>query len=131
MLLKVYVDLAHISEHADVYFQIEAQKALDDVIKTTHSDKIVLDIQRFGNYLLIIQVYMIQAVIHKIVDFNSKPTFNETDRILSLYKPTCNPNHDRSRRYIWRKKIEILVDRTDFFLQPPPILLPSTHAKNE
>lgn len=114
--------LAAIAGAADDYFHAEAEARLPEVIKETQSDKIILDIEQFWKYFPIIQLYVIRAVIQRLVGESVEPTFSETARILALLQ-SPEPSRQNTgktslgRRFIWRRQIEVSVDHDGVVFQ--------------
>jgi tRNA(Ile)-lysidine synthase len=114
--------LATIAGAADDYFHAEAEARLAGVVKETQSDKIILDIEQFWKYFPIIQLYVIRAVIQRLVGERVEPTFSETARILALLQ---SPEQSRQnagktslgRRFIWRQQIEVSADHDGLVFQ--------------
>jgi tRNA(Ile)-lysidine synthase len=114
--------LATIAGAADDYFHAEAESRLAEVIKETQSDKIILDIEQFWKYFPIIQLYVIRAVMQKLVGESVEPTFSETARILALMQcPEQSRQNTKKtimgRRFIWRQQIEVSVDHDGIVFQ--------------
>ncbi|MGH7450655.1 MAG: tRNA lysidine(34) synthetase TilS, partial [bacterium] len=114
--------LATIAGAADDYFHAEAEARLAEIIKETQSDKIILDIDQFWKYFPIIQLYVIRAVMERLVSEKVEPTFSETARILALLQ---SPGQSRrnaekpvvGKRFIWRQQIEVSVDHDGVVFQ--------------
>jgi tRNA(Ile)-lysidine synthase len=120
--------LAKIAGSAEAYFRAEAEGRLPEIVKETQPEKIVLDIEQFWKYFLIIQSYMVRAVIRKLVREEVEPTFAETARILellqshgrkteaalghedSIFASTQHTRYKNGKRFIWRNRIELLID---------------------
>jgi tRNA(Ile)-lysidine synthase len=114
--------LAAIAGAADDYFRAEAEVRLAEaasrpggIIKETQSDKIILDIEQFWKYFPIIQLYVVRAVMQRLVSERVEPTFSETARILALLQAPEQPRQNAEKtivgkRFIWRQQIEVSVD---------------------
>ncbi|MDZ7289863.1 MAG: tRNA lysidine(34) synthetase TilS [candidate division KSB1 bacterium] len=117
--------LSSIAGSADFFFRNDAEARLAEVIKEKHQDKIVLDLEQFWKYFPIVQVYVIRAVMRILAAQDGEPTFSETARILALLQASDDTKwpfkqHAAAgvpgeisaigKRFIWRKRIEILVD---------------------
>lgn len=114
--------LAAIAGAADDYFHAEAEARLAEVIKETQSDKIILDIEQFWKYFSIIQLYVIRAVVQKLVSKKAEPTFSETARILTLLQSPEQSRQNTEKtmvgsRFIWRQQIEVSVDHDGLVFQ--------------
>ncbi len=114
--------LATIAGTADDYFHAEAEARLAEVVKETQSDKIILDIEQFWKYFPIIQLYVIRAVMQRLVGERVEPTFSETARILALLQSPDQPRQNTEktivgRRFIWRQQIDVSVDHDGIVFQ--------------
>ncbi|MDZ7363870.1 MAG: tRNA lysidine(34) synthetase TilS [candidate division KSB1 bacterium] len=107
--------LAAIAAAAENYFQAEAARCLQKIVKDQQPDKIILDLELFWEYFPIIQRYVIRAAMRGLVGEPVELTFAETARILALLQKTDKTGLNKSKpaagkRYLWRKQVEVLVD---------------------
>lgn len=124
--------LASIAGAADEYFRAEAEARLSEVVKERQRDKIILDIEQFWKYFVIIGYYVVRAVIRQLTSEPLEPTFTETARILELIQNAGrhSPNTPdeeistssehpwiKGKRFIWRNRIEVLVDHDGVVFQ--------------
>ncbi|MDZ7344476.1 MAG: tRNA lysidine(34) synthetase TilS, partial [candidate division KSB1 bacterium] len=117
--------LARIAGAAEEYFRTEAETRLSEVVKHWQRDKIILDIEQFWKYFLVIRLYVVRAVIRHLTGESLEPTFAETARILDLIQSAACPSSNtlseegargseyawiKGKRFIWRNRIEVLID---------------------
>ena len=111
---KINQSLAHlvgIAAAAEDYLRAEARAHLPEVIKERQSAKIILDLELFWKYFPIIRRYVIRALLQELLQEPVEPSFAETARLLDLLQPPPAGKTSTGKRYIWRRQIEVCVDR--------------------
>lgn len=105
--------LAAIAAQVDADLQDQADRALREVMRARGPEKIVLDLQQFWKYFRSIQAYVVRGVMQQITESRCDLTFDETDRILSLIDAARVRPPRGSRRYLWRREVEVVVAQTE------------------
>ncbi len=105
--------LATIAAQLQIDLEEQAAAALNHVVLARTPGKIVLDLQQFWKYFRSIQAYVVRGVMQQITESRCDLTFDETDRILSLIDAARVRPPRGSRRYLWRREVEVVVAQSE------------------
>ena len=98
--------LAQISYDAETYLVHQAAVALQEMTIEETPHKIVLDIERFWHYFVVLQKYALRLAIEKISQKGLRPNYNDLERIL-----TCLQANKIGMQVPLHGKWEALIDR--------------------
>jgi len=105
--------LATIAAQLQIDLEEQAAAALNHVVLARTPGKIVLDLQQFWKYFRSIQAYVVRGAMQQISESRCDLTFDETDRILSLIDAARVRPPRGSRRYLWRREVEVAVAQSE------------------